>query len=136
MFFMLCFVCSLARELLSFVDVTPRTVTTWIVLLEALLGLFLVPAWFVMLGIGLGNCQSISALNSQFADAVAEAALNIEDVVADQRLAQMAEDQAANRAAKEAKAPSKASKFSNPLMADMAMVSADSDQEDGSADDE
>lgn len=117
---MLCFVCGLAREIFWFFDVI-------VAVFEAMLGnygqanstrtrfpgifseiacffsgLVLVPLWFVLLGIGLANCQSISTLNGQFADAVAEAAFNLEDAVADQKLAQMAEEQAVKREAKEA----------------------------------
>ncbi len=71
-FFLLCFLCGLAREVLWFFDAI-------VFAFESLLGFIFVPAWFVMLGIGLANCSSIEDLNAEFGEAVALAAANIKD---------------------------------------------------------
>eukprot|EP01043_Picozoa_sp_COSAG02_P010853 COSAG02_NODE_391_length_23237_cov_42.467672_13_plen_240_part_00 len=71
-FFLLCFLCGLAREIFWFFDVI-------VFAFESLLGFIFVPAWFVMLGIGLAHCSSIEDLNAEFGEAVALAAANIKD---------------------------------------------------------
>ena len=75
-FFLLCFLCGLAREVFWWFDAI-------VFAFESLLGFILLPTWFVMLGIGLANCSSIEDLNAEFGDAVALAAANIRDAKRD-----------------------------------------------------
>lgn len=102
-FFLLCFFCGLAREIFWFFDIT-------VFFFEVILGIILLPIWFVMLGIGLANCSSIEDLNTQFGDAVTLAATNIRDAKRDE-----SEQALANQAAGKAERPGLIERAKNKL---------------------
>jgi hypothetical protein len=136
-FFLLCFFCGLAREAFWFFDLI-------VLAFESLLGLILLPIWFVMLGIGLANCSSIQDLKAEFGDMVAIAAAQVTDTKRDASEKSMAERAAekADRPGLVERAKQKAAKsggsgddeytaavFSNPMTADMELA-ASSEEED------
>lgn len=47
-----------------------------VLMISAVIAIFLIPTYFVLLGIGLGNVSSISALNKDLSEAVAEVGEN------------------------------------------------------------
>ena len=71
--FLVCFFLGLLREYTNASGDHPLYVAMdlTVVALSILLGVFLVPAYFVLLGLGLGRVQSVESLNEEFGDAVA-----------------------------------------------------------------